>query len=1018
MKRWLISLSAAILLLVLMPVVKAEALAPATSTNINKHDYSGYYNSWGTLPKSFLTTTSDGGYMRVESVGSRVVIEYYNAALQITSQQYINNELPLFGGFYEGRDYYFLAFAQENLNQYSGVETLRVVRYSKNWQRQAACYITTGNSYRPLYAGSLSMVQNGDFLYVQTCHEKYADSSGTHHQSKMTFSIRISTMVLRDKNHAGGSISKGFVSHSFNQFSKMDGSSLVTVDHGDANPRSIVLCRYNNHSDGSAAVSSYVSYVDLLNFDSRIGENQTGATVGDFQVTSSHYLVAGSSIYQQAGSYYSDSKNVYLIAVSKSNFASKKMTFFTSEDPAARKSFHNPYLIKITDNQLMLLWGRDDKIYYCYVNAAGNRISQTLEMPGSLSDCHPVVSKGFVVWYTTDRSAPKFQSIDTFGGGRTGWYTTGGNTYYLNSAGQRVTGWLKQGSDKYFLNNQGIMLKGWVKISGKTYYFNTETGKMLTGWASGANGDRYYFSKSSGEMLTGTRKISNQFCVFGDNGVFQNYLPAGKQTVGGKTYYLGAEGKVLTGWRTISKKKYYFKKSDGTMAKGFTTIGGKKYYFNKSTGVMLTGTQKISGVYYIFDSKGVYKKKAAPGWLTLSGKKYYLTSASKPTTGWKTISGKKYYFSKSTGAMLKGWQTISGKKYYFNTSGVMVKNTVKLSGAYYIFDSKGVYKSKAKPGWFTLSGKKYYLTSASKPTTGWKTISGKKYYFNKDGVMVKGLTKIGTTVYRFTDTGVYKGYASKGIQKVGSKRYYVVSKGKISTGWKTVKKQKYYFGKDGAMVTGWKTISGKKYYFNNLTGVMAKGTMQAGGQFCKFSSTGVFKSYVAKGKQKIAGKTYYIGDKGKVYKGWKTIGGKKYYLRKSDGVMLTGWQKIGGKKYYLGKTGAAATKTTQIDGVFYSFANEGQCLGRYGKGWLYLNGKEYYLDSSSRPVKGFKKMNDGIYYFDKKTGVAKARGWFTLSGKKYYSFGGGWLATGWVGFDGYIYEFKESGVYVRKVGKY
>ena len=1015
MKRWLISLSAAILLLVLMPVVKAEAATAVQTNNTNAHNYSG---NWANPTESYLLSTSDGGYTRVEWLGNQVLVEHYNPAFQLETQQFLPYELPLFGGFYEGPSYYFIVYAQHNLSQNNSVETLRVVRYSKTWQREASCSIYTGNSWKPLRAGSLSMAQNGNYLYVHTCHEKYADASGTHHQSKMTFSIQVSSMTLQYKNHAGGSIKKGFVSHTFNQFAVIDGGRLVTLDHGDAYPRSLVICKYNNDPSGCAKVADYVSYADILMFDSNIGNNATGATVGDFMVSDTHYLTVGTSIYQESGRYYSDTKNVYLIATDKSTLASSSQKFFTSEDPATRKHYNNPYLIKINGNKFLFLWSRDKTVYFCFVDGAGNRLTDIMQKEGTLSDCKPIVKGDFVVWYTTDNSAPKLQSIDIFSSGKQGWYEYGGNTYYCNTYGARVTGWQTIGGSKYFFNSQGAMVKGWVKISGKTYYFNTETGAMLTGWASGADGTRYYFSKSSGVMLTGTRKISNQFCVFGDNGVFQNYLPAGKQKVGSKYYYLDSNGKILTGWRTISKKKYYFKKADGTMAKGFTTIGGKKYYFD-SKGAMVKNTVKIGGVYHIFDSKGVYKKKAAPGWFTLKGNKYYLTSASKPTTGWKTIKNKKYYFG-SNGVMTTGWKTVGGKKYFFKPSdGSMVKGTTKLSGAYYIFDSKGVYKGKAKPGWFTLSGKKYYLTSASKPTTGWKTIKGKKYYFNKSGVMVKGLTKIGSTVYRFTDAGVYKGYASKGIQKVGSKSYYVGAKGKISTGWKTVKKQKYYFGKDGAMYTGWKTIGGKKYYFSKSTGVMAKGTTQVSGQFCKFTSNGVFKSYVAKGKQKIAGKTYYIGAKGKVTKGFKTISGKTYYFRRSDGAMLKGWQKISGKKYYFNKsTGAMITKTTQIDGVFYSFANEGQCFGRYGKGWLYLNGKEYFLDSSSRPVKGFKKMDGGVYYFSKTTGAAAKKGWFKVGGKKYYSFGGGWLATGWVGFDGYIYEFKDSGVFVRKVSKY
>ena len=110
MKKWFSSALIVIALVCAFGAVEAKAATPATSYNINKHNYTGYYNSWSNLPKSFLTNTPDGGYMRVEAFGSKVLVEYYTAAFQLTSQKYIDNELPLFGGFYEGDSYYFLVF--------------------------------------------------------------------------------------------------------------------------------------------------------------------------------------------------------------------------------------------------------------------------------------------------------------------------------------------------------------------------------------------------------------------------------------------------------------------------------------------------------------------------------------------------------------------------------------------------------------------------------------------------------------------------------------------------------------------------------------------------------------------------------------------------------------------------------------------------------------------------------------------------------------------------------------------
>ncbi|WP_288071665.1 fibronectin type III domain-containing protein [Adlercreutzia caecimuris] len=60
----------------------------------------------------------------------------------------------------------------------------------------------------------------------------------------------------------------------------------------------------------------------------------------------------------------------------------------------------------------------------------------------------------------------------------------------------------------------------------------------------------------------------------------------GWRTEGGyRLYYV--KGTPLTGWQTLSGKKYYFNKS-GKMAKGWLKLSGKTYYFN-GNGAMLKG---------------------------------------------------------------------------------------------------------------------------------------------------------------------------------------------------------------------------------------------------------------------------------------------------------------------------------------------------------------------------------------------------------------------------------------------
>ena len=136
---------------------------------------------------------------------------------------------------------------------------------------------------------------------------------------------------------------------------------------------------------------------------------------------------------------------------------------------------------------------------------------------------------------------------------------------------------------------------------------------------------------------------------------------------------------VVTGWKKIDGKKYYYAK-DGTKIKNqFKTIDGKKYYFDKN-GAAVTGKQKtIDGKVYYFKSNGV----CYTGWKKINGKEWYFTekgsSMGARASGWTKIGSKKYYLYKKGGKAV-GWTKISGKTYYFSEKGVLkVGKTNKVS---------------------------------------------------------------------------------------------------------------------------------------------------------------------------------------------------------------------------------------------------------------------------------------------------------------------------------------------------
>lgn len=236
---------------------------------------------------------------------------------------------------------------------------------------------------------------------------------------------------------------------------------------------------------------------------------------------------------------------------------------------------------------------------------------------------------------------------------------------------------------------QAATKEGWVQKNDVWYYY--QNGRKVKGEWIQYNNKRYYLKPGDGAMAANELITSEE---------------------DGRKYYLGKDGAMITGWKKIKKKWYFFKKGSpkGAMAYGWVseknssggknrfymdkTTGamytdmlfkvGKKYYYAKEDGNMHVGWKTISGHRYYFTQKGTYT-----GWTEISGKWYYFKDGGYVKTGWLTYNGNRYYLSKtkgSKGQRLTGMQTINSKTYYFDSSGVME------------YEVKDVDSATSKPG--------------------------------------------------------------------------------------------------------------------------------------------------------------------------------------------------------------------------------------------------------------------------------------------------------------------------------
>ncbi len=400
--------------------VKMDAAAPSTnvlpavSNNIGKQNYT----RWSEPVTSYLTKNDNGAVTRVEYIKDKVYVETYSADRKLLDQKKILVELPLFGGFYAGKNNNFLVFGQENPKEDDGVEVIRVVKYDKDWNRQGAASLFGANTAQPFWAGSLSITECEDMLYVRTCHKMYKSEDGLNHQANMALGVKISKMEITDQlSYVTNAWRKGYVSHSFKQLFITDGSDLIAVDHGDAYPRAVVMGKYDGKAGSETFIQDgYCDSIDVLPIQGKVGANDTGVSIGGLEASDTAYLVAGNSVAQDNAEKYNASgvRNIFVTSTQKNNFTSEGTTVYwiTNYTNKSSVAVSTPQLVKLNNHEFLLMWTEGNHVKCVVLNALGEPVTEIFSVKGALSDCQPILLGEDVFWYYTDNSKPVFCSYN------------------------------------------------------------------------------------------------------------------------------------------------------------------------------------------------------------------------------------------------------------------------------------------------------------------------------------------------------------------------------------------------------------------------------------------------------------------------------------------------------------------------------------------------------------------------------------------------------------------------------
>ena len=170
---------------------------------------------------------------------------------------------------------------------------------------------------------------------------------------------------------------------------------------------------------------------------------------------------------------------------------------------------------------------------------------------------------------------------------------------------------------------------------------------------------------------------------------------------------------------------------------------------------------------------------------------------------------------------------------------------------------------------------------------------------------------------------------------------------------------------------------------------------------------------------------------------WKLIKNLWYHFD-ANGIMQTGFLTLNGKTYYLQSSGAMKTGWQKISNTWYYFDGSGAMVSN---SWRWINSKcyyfdkngkmaadtwigEYYVDADGAWVKGKQKETDkwiqssGRWWYRHADGSYTRSGWEYIGGKWYYFDQNGWMVTGWQKVKGSWYYMESKGAMVNSGWKW
>ena len=413
----------------------------------------------------------------------------------------------------------------------------------------------------------------------------------------------------------------------------------------------------------------------------------------------------------------------------------------------------------------------------------------------------------------------------------TGLHECNGSMYWFGPSGAMATGWVLDGGAWYYAAGSGALARGPVSIGGVPYCFDAETGAMLTGYQTDAQGVRRYFGNYG--PINGWGLVDGAWYWFVDGVASTGWLytggawywlepgAGGAMATGlhecyGSMYWFGPSGAMATGW-VLDGGAWYYAAGSGVLASGWLNLNGAWYWLDPSTHAMATGLHERGGSMYYFRASGAM----AIGWVLEGGTWYYAAGSGALASGWLRQGGTWYWLNPETHAMGTGFQAVGSTEYFFNSAGQMMANCWSNGDGSWMYhslpsgaiDLKGIMtdwgiqllddEGNVRTGWIDSQGSRYYCSASGVIMTGWQQIDEDWYYFSSDGQMTTGWLNAGGNWYWLDSTS---GVMKTGWISLGGAWYYLdAARGGImlSNGWYWIGSTDFKFSSSGAMVGAW-----------------------------------------------------------------------------------------------------------------------------------------------------------------------------------------------------------------------